>query len=199
MLLPNKTLLITASVMVLTCLIYMSCKQQDPTTDQYTSEVPKIEFTSIKKFRLKADPNRVGYAERDSVVITIRYFDADNDLGEDPLDSARIRKVLSPSGWGNYDIKTFVSTTGQSTTLITPVTNWLFFSQNSLSNTDKFTNSPFSGELDKKTLSFSQRFSIPRVRPVFYKPTKFQVKIRDRQLNESNMIETDTLHLPWPD
>ncbi len=45
------------------------------------------------------------------------------------------------------------------------------------------------------TLDFAQLFQYGNTVKLF--PTKFRIRIRDRALNVSNIIETDTLTLPY--
>ncbi|GAB3930219.1 hypothetical protein [Larkinella terrae] len=120
---------------------------------------------------------------KDSVVISVRFQDGDGDLGlsveERTKDSASYRQ------WGNYELKTYKFVNGKFEFVDLVVLNKLFFPRLKTDNK----NSPLEGKLD-----FSQSFL--RSRNTKMVPVKFAVRIRDRKLNVSNVVETDTISIP---
>lgn len=152
--------------------LILACSKNESAPDS----PPVIQFNSITKITPTS-----GTIRRDSVVITIGYKDQDGNLGES--DTSRIRQVFANQSWSNYRLETLQLVNGAFTPLVTGTTKLPFFP--SLSYQKK----PVEG-----TLSFSQAF--PYVNGYRLVPLKFRVQIRDRNLNESNMIETDTVRLP---
>lgn len=150
------------------------------------SKTPAISFKSVQKI-LRPAGTGVGQGKRDSVVVTISFQDGDGDLGEDTGDTMRIKQLFANETWGNYELKTFQLTNGKYTELILPANNKLYF--------PRLTKDGQKGSIEG-TLDFSQKFFY-QTGQSGYKlvPVKFQVRIRDRALNVSNTIETDTVQV----
>ncbi len=151
------------------------------------SDTPVIRFQQRYKFPKPASADR-RTPRRDSVVIIIDGEDGDGDLGEDiQLDSARIRRtVFAKETWGNYELKPLQLVNGKYEELILTDYQKLFFPR--LYRNDK------RGPVEIKNLDFSSVF--PYSNNFRMVTIKFRVKIRDRALNESNTIETDTITVP---
>lgn len=150
----------------------LSCSKNESAPDS----PPVIQFNSITK-----TTRSNGTTMRDSVVITITYKDQDGNLGES--DTSRIRQVFANQPWSNYRLETLQFINGAFSPLPGASTPKQFFA--SLSSQNK----PAEG-----MLSFSQTY--PYTSGYRLVPLKFRVQIRDRNLNESNVIETDTVRLP---
>ena len=149
------------------------------------SDTPEISVVGTPvKYTLEAGTG-VGAARRDSVILTVRFQDGVGDLGEDNRDSSRIRTLFGKETWGNYELKTFYFLNGRFEEQNASVNQKLFF--------PRLTREGQKGAIEG-TLFFSQTF--PYLRPFRMVPAKFQVRIRDRNLRVSNMIETDTISLP---
>ena len=152
------------------------------------SNTPEIEFQGISPYTLPAGTG-VGKPKRDSVVITISFKDGDGNLGDDSPSAADIARYKSNGGWGNYEIKTFRYINRKYVEFGTDsnrVNSFLLFPD--------LTKGKPKGAIEG-TIDFNQLFPYG-TRIVFY-PTKFQIRIRDRALNVSNVIETDTIPLPF--
>lgn len=151
------------------------------------SKTPEIGFEGIVKYTLEAGRG-VGQGRRDSVVATISFRDGDGDLGEDTGDTTRIRQLFADQPWANYELRTFQLENGRFTELILPANFKLFF--------PRLTKEGQKGAIDG-TLDFSQKFFY-QTGQSGYKivPVKFQIRIRDRAFNVSNVIETDTIMVP---
>jgi hypothetical protein len=149
------------------------------------STTPEISFNSITKFTV-ADAFSGPTAKRDSVVITLDYKDGDGDLGE----VAGGRDNPKYYDWGNYELRTFrKEANGSFKEIILPENRNLFFPE--LVKNSKATNrkSVIEGTLDYGSyFNYSKQTKLSVV--------KFQIRIRDRALNVSNMIETDTISVP---
>ena len=149
-------------------------------------DTPSIQFNSIDKFTVP-DPFSGPNARKDSVVITIDFEDGDGDLGispEERSDTTLLNTIYKE--WGNYDLTIFrQNATGGFERLPSSVTNKLFFPI--LRRDGK--PGPIKGKLDFSQIFFYSRFAKPAV-------LKFQVKVRDRSLRVSNVIETDTISVP---
>lgn len=150
------------------------------------SNTPEIDFKGLFKYSLSAGTG-VGKSKRDSVVITIGFKDGDGNLGVDNPSEATIASYFARGGWGNYEIKAFrfknkqfVEDTSQK------VLKTLFFPE--------LTKGKPKGAIEG-TLDFNQTFQYGTVN--YFYPTKFQIRIRDRDMNVSNVIETDTITLPY--
>ncbi|CAN5291571.1 hypothetical protein BH09BAC4_BH09BAC4_47420 [soil metagenome] len=155
-------------------------------TEPNYSNTPEIEFKGLFRYPLAAGTG-VGKPKRDSVVITIGFKDGDGNLGTSAssykADSVR---YASSGGWGNYEIKTFRLINKQYVEYKQPVLLTLIFP-------NLAENKP-SGPIEG-TLDFNQIFPYGTRNAIY--PTKFQIRIRDRGLNVSNVIETDTLWVPY--
>jgi hypothetical protein len=152
-------------------------------------ETPAIEFISITKETFEASGG-IGNSRRDSVIIALKFQDKSGDLGEDisgGADTNRLRTKFATQTWGNYEVRTFRLNKGKYEEINQDVNNKLFFPRLYKPNQ--------KGALEG-TLYFRQIF--------FYNPkygrypVKFQVRIRDRDFNASNVIETDTITVPLP-
>ena len=148
---------------------------------------PEIDFRAVDHYTIEATRG-VGKTKRDSVVITIGFKDGDGNLGNNlPLTKGDSARYASNGGWGNYQIRTFRLINKQYVELKLSENSTLVF-PNLTKDKPK---QPIEG-----TLEFNQIFQYGDSYQVY--PTKFKIKIRDRDLNESNEIETDTLNLPFP-
>jgi len=118
----------------------------------------------------------------------LKFQDKSGDIGEDVsggADSSRLRSVFGKEAWGNYEIRTFRLIRGNYEEVTLDVNNKLFFPR-LFKPTQK-------GALEG-TLYFRQAFFYSRGFVRY--PLKFRLRIRDRALNVSNTIETDTIVLP---
>lgn len=150
------------------------------------SDVPSIDFKGIFRYTLAAGTG-VGQSKRDSVVITIGFKDGKGDLGtSSETYTADTTRYKANGGWGNYEIKTFRLENKQYVERPLAINNFLTFP-------NLARNKP-QGAIEG-TLDFGQIF--PYGNRVYNYPTKFRIRIRDRALQVSNTIETDTLTLPW--
>ncbi|MVM38379.1 hypothetical protein GO730_13660 [Spirosoma sp. HMF3257] len=154
-------------------------------TEPNYSNTPAIDFKGLFKYQIAAGGG-VGQAKRDSIVITIGFKDGDGNLGVDNPTEATIASYSANGGWGNYEIKTF------------RLINNKYVESNLLNNSTLFfpelTKGKPKGAIEG-TLDFNQTFTYGKVN--YFSPTKFQIRIRDRDLNASNVIETDTITLPY--
>lgn len=148
------------------------------------SNTPAITFRSVSKYTLAAGTG-VGQSQRDSVVVSLGFTDGNGDLGEDTSDTTRINQIFGKESWGNYEIKTFQLVDGKYSELTLDVLSKLFFMRLTKDNQ----RGPIDGSLD-----FNQKFFYQRGYKMV--PVKFQIRIRDRDLNVSNTIETDTISVP---
>lgn len=153
------------------------------------SNTPEIEFKGIDQYKALPAGTGVGKSKRDSVVIIIGFKDGDGNLGDDSPSQADILRYKADGNWGNYQIKTFryinkkyVEFGSDSNNVLTT----LFFPD--------LTKGKPKGAIEG-TLDFNQIF--PYGTNIVFYPTKFQIRIRDRALNASNVIETDTIRLPY--
>jgi hypothetical protein len=155
-------------------------------TEPHFTNTPQITFKGFNKYLLSAG-NGVGKAKRDSLIITIGFKDGDGDLGNDlPLTSLDSTRYIQTGGWGNYRIRTFRLENNQYKELSFSETNFLLFPQ--LSRKEK--KGAIEGDLDLRQIyPYGTRYTLY--------PTKFRIQIRDRALNLSNEVETDTIHLAY--
>lgn len=170
--------IINLLILTLVAGLAFACSKDEPTT----SAVPVIGFRSIKKFTL--DPTAVR-VKRDSVVVRINFSDGDGDLGEDPSDSTRRKTIFANQLWGNYQIRAFRLVNNGFEEIIQSPTPKLFVDLGS-------TSSAISPQLG--TLDYNQLFTYTS--SAKWLPVKFQIRMRDRSLHESNVVETDTISLP---
>jgi hypothetical protein len=149
------------------------------------SNTPLISFNSMTKFTV-ADPFSGPTAKRDSVVVTLDFQDGDGDLGE-PVDG---RTDARYSDWGNYELRTFKRlSNGKFEEVILAANSKLFFPELVKNSKKTGRKSPIEGTLDYAVyFPYSKRSQISTV--------KFQIRIRDRALNASNVIESDTISVP---
>jgi hypothetical protein len=150
-------------------------------------DTPSADFKGIFKYTIAAGTG-VGAAKRDSVVLTIGFKDGDGNLGNDiPVPKADSARYAQNGGWGNYQIRTFQLRNKQFVELVQDVNKVLFFPD--------LTKGKPKGAIEG-TIDFRQIFTYGSSFKMY--PTKFQIKIRDRSLNESNVVETDTISVPFP-
>ena len=148
-------------------------------------DTPSILFNSIDKFTV-ADPFSGPTAKKDSVVITIDFEDGDGDLGVSPDQRDTVALNTTYRDWGNYELTILKKDqNGDFQELPSSVTNKLFFP--TLKRDGKA--GPIKGKLDLSQTYFYSRFSRLSV-------VKFKVRIRDRALRASNVVETDTISVP---
>jgi hypothetical protein len=149
------------------------------------STTPEIAFNSITKFTV-ADGFSGPTAKRDSVVITIDYKDGDGDLGE-PVNGREEPKYTE---WGNYELRTFKRlTNGKFEEVILAANSKLFFPELVKNSKKTGRKSVIEGTLDYGVyFPYSKRAQLTVV--------KFQIRVRDRSLNTSNVIESDTISVP---
>ncbi|CCG99036.1 hypothetical protein FAES_1025 [Fibrella aestuarina BUZ 2] len=149
------------------------------------SDTPEISVVGPPiRYELEAGTG-VGASKRDSIVLSIRFQDGTGDLGENTLDTARIRSLFGKETWGNYELRTFYLLDGKFVEQPASVNQKLYF--------PRMTRDGQRGAIEGN-LDFSQNF--PYVRPFRMVPAKFQIRIRDRGLRASNVVETDTINVP---
>ena len=154
-------------------------------TEPDYSDTPKIQLIGPPvKVTLEAG-TRVGQARRDSVIITIRLQDGTGDIGENTRDTTRQRLVFGKETWGNYEIKTFELVNGANKELVFLDNSKLFFPRSPL----VAQKGAVEGDVDFSQVFFYQR-------PFRMAPVRFQIRVRDRALNVSNTILTDTISVP---
>ncbi|TDB67871.1 hypothetical protein [Arundinibacter roseus] len=144
---------------------------------------PSIQYNSIDKFTIF---DTFSQANADSLVITIDFEDGDGDLGVPPeqiSDTAFVNRVYKD--WGNYELTVF-ERNEDGTFKLRPLALFssLFFPV--LKRDGK--PGPIKGKLDL-------RQTFPATRFGKLTTVKLQVRIRDRALNVSNVIETDTISI----
>ena len=152
------------------------------------SDTPEISSPEISPYPLEAGRG-VGKGKRDSVVISVFFKDGDGNLGNDiPVAKDDSARYASNGGWGNYRIRTFRRLeSGRYEEVPATVDNFLLFPDLAKGKPK----GPISGPLDfNTTFQYGTSFRMY--------PTKFRITIRDRNLNESNEVETDTISLPFP-
>lgn len=147
------------------------------------STTPAITYKGMFKYTLPPGTG-VGQTKRDSVVITIGFTDGDGNLGSSSQADTSI--YFKNGGWGNYKITTLRLIDGKYQVYSLNDNNTLIFPDLALGKPK----GPIEGTLD-----FNQKFFYGTVIQRY--PTKFQIQIRDRALNVSNIVETDTLTLPY--
>lgn len=157
-------------------------------TEPNYSDTPEI--TSAQVFPYKDLPagQGVGRGRRDSIVVTIGFRDGDGNLGNDIPVSKEDSVRFANTGWGNYRIRTFRLEEGRYREIILPVNQTLF-----LPNLTR--NKPKPGAIEG-TLDYNSTFQYGNRFQLY--PVKFQIQIRDRAFNESNVFETDTVYVPFP-
>ncbi len=151
------------------------------------SDTPEIEFKGRFRYTLEAGRG-VGKGKRDSLVTTISFKDGDGNIGNSvPLPSADSLRYATNGGWGSYQIRTFRLIDNKYVELI-QIENKALFIPDLTKGKPK---GAIEGSLDfNQIFQYGSRFQIY--------PTKFQIQIRDRSLNVSNVVETDSVWLPFP-
>ncbi|WP_461077139.1 hypothetical protein [Spirosoma flavus] len=160
-------------------------------TEPDYSNTPEIDFKGL--FRYQLEPGKgVGQTRRDSLVITIGFRDGDGNLGNGtstiPISKVDSALYASHGGWGNYKITTYRLIAGK-------YVEYPLKENNSLYLPDLAYNKP-KGAIEG-SLDFEQIYYYTNRAKLY--PIKFRIQIRDRALNESNVIETDTITVPFPD
>jgi hypothetical protein len=151
------------------------------------SDKPQIIKTNIFHYRDK--PTRAGAGRQDSVVIGIYVKAGIEDLGMDqPFDATVYERfLLKNDGWTNYKITILRLTEGKFKPVPPLVFRDIIFFP-ALNGTS-------SGRVKEGYLYFNRIFYYQK--QIEMVPTKFQIQIRDNNLNESNIIETDTVVVPY--
>lgn len=140
---------------------------------------PRIEFNSITKETV--EETEFSTQIIDKVTITVNFEDGDGDLGV-TSDAAEDEKYLQ-SGWVNYQLTTFVKQRNGTFEQVNFIEDAMMFFP--VLKPDGAPG-PIKGKLDLHKDHFHTNFSQPSV-------VKYEVKIRDRAMNVSNVIETDTI------
>lgn len=156
-----------------------ACSKHEPASNP----TPVIAFQSLRKIALAANATK---ARRDSVIVSIKFSDGDGDLGENVRDSTRIKTVFGNQLWGNYQIRAFRLVNNDFEEITPSPAPKLFVSLGAPT--------PSSVLPEIGTLDYSQLFLYSGAAELL--PVKFQIQMRDRNLNESNVVETDTVRLP---
>jgi hypothetical protein len=163
------------------CLVFfVSCSEEQAYPDK-----PQIVRVSILPY--KRIPTPYGRGVQDSILIKIYVKDGNGDLGINrPVNSADAMRFISNGNWTNYKI-TILRLNGNKFEPVEPLVNRdvVFFP--SLANSKK---------VKEGHLYFNRTFIY--YEKVSMSPTKFLIQIRDNNLNESNVIETDTVIVPYP-
>lgn len=143
------------------------------------SNTPYIEFNSIEKVSFVDTAFSQGLL--DSVIVTVDFQDGDGDMG---VDSIARKDIITYSDWGNYKMTAYrVRSNGTEEEYPLPDNRRLFYPI--LKPDGK--NGPIKGRL-----SFSQNFIFTRgFSEIGY--IKFKISLRDRNMNVSNEIWTDTV------
>ncbi len=143
------------------------------------SPVPEIVFNSMDKFEVIEPFSK---SKQDSVVITIDFKDGDGDLGE----STDNRGNANYNIWGNYELRTFKKVSGNKFEEVILAANAKLFFPVLKPDRKK---GPIEGKLDYAVyFPYSKNAKLTTV--------KFQIRVRDRALNVSNAVESDTLSVP---
>lgn len=158
-------------------------------TEPDYSNTPAISSPRVDRYTL--EPGRgVGQVKRDTVIISVDFKDGDGNLGNGgvniPVTKADSALYASNGGWGNYRITTLRLINRQYVELPSTINKTLYFPD--------LTKGKPSGAIEG-SLEFGQTFFYSRNFKLY--PTKFRIQIRDRSLNESNVVETDTVTLPY--
>ncbi|AUD04374.1 hypothetical protein [Spirosoma pollinicola] len=151
------------------------------------SNTPAINYEGMFKYTIEAGKG-VGKGKRDSVVITVGFKDGDGNIGNSiPLPKADSLLYQSNGNWGSYRIRTFRLVNNKYEELLQAVNNTLYIPD--------LTKGKPKGAIEG-SLDFNQIFQYGTSYQLY--PTKFQIEIRDRVLNTSNIVETDTISVPFP-
>jgi hypothetical protein len=151
------------------------------------SEIPQIVKASTRVYKYMSTP--AGRGLQDSVLLILDIRDGDGNLGiNSPLSSEDINRFLSNGDWTNYKVTTFRFINNKFEKIESPVSrDVLFF--------PALTSSNSIGA--KEGILYLNKIFVYVKNYVMY-PTKFQIQIRDNNLNESNIAETDTVTVPYP-
>jgi hypothetical protein len=141
---------------------------------------PKIEFVGIDKFVVSDE-----WGDKTQVRITLSFEDGDGDLGEDAQSDARQNYLKENGGWGNYHVEVFRLVNDKWEKFETSLLDFLIFPT---LKTDGV-RGPIRGKLDYD-LDFAMGSGTKLT------PVKFLIKVRDRELRESNVVETDSISIP---
>ena len=144
---------------------------------------PAIEFAGIDQFDSEdalGNPVKL-------VRITLAFEDGDGDLGEDPQSEERRNFLEANGGWGNYRVEVLRLQNEKWERHPMPLLDSIPLMFPFL-KTDG-SRGPIRGKLD-----FDIDF--PPGTGSKITPLKFIVKIRDRELRESNIVETDSILVP---
>lgn len=142
---------------------------------------PRIEFVGIDKFDSE---DKLGNPIK-LVRITVSFEDGDGDLGEDIQSEERRNFLMDNGGWGNYHVQVLRYVNEKWEPLEMSALSYLAFPYLKPDGI----RGPIRGKLDYDldfALGAGQKDT----------PLKFLVKIRDRELRESNTIETDSISVP---
>lgn len=145
------------------------------------SNTPSIEFNSIEKF-VFLDVNGTG-APTDSIVVTVDFKDGNGDLG---VDATQRGDTITYSDWGNYKMTAY---------RVTPKGKDVIEEEYPLPGNERLffpilrpdgKSGPIKGKLSFSQNFFKSNFTSPGF-------IKFKITIRDRAMNVSNEIWTDTV------
>jgi len=145
------------------------------------SDTPTIYYNGIDQYTFT---DASGNGEK--VIITIDFEDGNGDLGASPEEYSSAEFKKQYGNWGNYELVTARKlANGQwlESILSEDSVKWLPI----LKPDGK--PGPIKGKLDLNTSFLKGNSSIPVT-------LKFKIRIRDRALNVSNQIETDTVVVP---
>ena len=156
-------------------------------TEPTYSNTPHIDFEGFSRYTLGASTG-VGQQKRDSLIITIGFTDGDGDLGNNlPISSTDMARYQQAGGWSNYRIRTFRLENNQYKELPSGEDAFLSFPQLSREGKTR----AIEGHLEfRKAYLYTSNYKNYLV--------KYRIQIRDRALNVSNEIETDTITVPFP-
>ncbi len=140
---------------------------------------PRIEFNSITKETVEVTEFSTQIV--DKVTITVNFEDGDGDLGINS-DEANDDKYIQ-SGWANYQLITYVKQRNGTFEKVDFIEDAMMFFP--VLKPDGVAG-PIKGKLDLHQDRYHTSFSTPNV-------VKYEVRIRDRAMNVSNVIETDTI------
>ncbi len=160
--------------------------------DPKFSTTPVISFKEIRKFPLAAVPSQIGLGKRDSVVISIDFQDGDGDIG---VTNAQLEEERF-KGKHNFKVRFFIKRNGS-------------FQEISRSPTDSGNifpllaggkSGPIEGVISKTIgpilydLPIAPSPSVPALNDFPKNDTiYFMVKLIDRELQESNEIQTSEI------
>ncbi|MCY7353068.1 MAG: hypothetical protein LH606_20825 [Cytophagaceae bacterium] len=162
-------------------LTLISCVQKPEFSDTPSIEFRGFEHTTTRK------SDRLGNKQlRDSVVIAINFRDGDGDLGMTVDEFNGVNGNAKLKGVNNYEVR-LMRKQGSSFVEVLPQVSFSSFFPMLKSDGKR---GPIEG-----TLNFSQTFYDLTNGKARKDTLKFLIKIRDRALNESNTIESDTIHV----